>query len=429
MLIAGDKLRVESCLTLFERRLEKQIRGRSPQSKVFFTQAMIDNLKRTLQAKEEGRPLAMISILFPPEILLSMGISVFAFEQYTIQMLSMGLGYEFMDKGEAYGFSKEACSPHKACIGLALEDIFPRPDLLLYTGQIPCDSSAIMAENIEHIYHCPSFWLNLPFEEDERAVKHLVAGLEDMILFIEGHTGVKYNEAKLKEFLERDIIIQDYFLKTQALRGAIPMVMGGKDAFANFGIRMCSEGLPVVVDFMQAQYEECRERIENGIGVVPEERHRLVLCGVYPFWNMGILDWMEEEFGAVTVVDFFNALVGIVSNLDMENISCRNPLETYARKILSVYPCLARLGGPSYLFAEDLGKMAAELRCDSSVFFAHFGCKQTCGFNRIVTDAIMEKADIPSIIVDIDACDPKIMSEEQIKAQIRNYFHVMETRT
>jgi benzoyl-CoA reductase/2-hydroxyglutaryl-CoA dehydratase subunit BcrC/BadD/HgdB len=423
----GEQLRVESCLALFERRLEKQIKKGKPKSKIIFTQTMIDYLKSILKAKEESRPLAMISILFPPEILLSMDIPVFAFEQYTIQMLSFGLGYEFMDRGEAYGFSKEACSPHKACIGLAVEGIFPRPDLLLYTGQIPCDSSAIMAENIEHIYNCPSFWLNLPFDEDEEALKHLVAGLEDMILFIEKHTGAKFNEDKLKEFLERDIIIQDYFAKTQALRGATPTVMGAKDAFANFGIRMCSEGLPAVVDFMQAQYEECWEKIEKGIGVVPEERHRVVLCGVYPFWNMGILDWMEEEFGAVTVVDFFNALVGIISNLNRDEIS-HNPLETYARKILSVYPCLARLGGPSYLFAEDLANTAAKLRCDSSVFFAHFGCKQTCGFNRIVTDAIMEKANIPSVIVDIDACDPKIMSEEQIKDQIRNYFQVLETQ-
>jgi hypothetical protein len=201
--------------------------------------------------------------------------------------------------------------------------------------------------------------------------------------------------------------------------------MGAKDAFANFGIRMCSEGLPVVVDFMRAQYEECKENMEAGIGVVPEERHRVVMSGVYPFWNMKILDWMEEEFGAVAVVDFFNALVGVVGNID--KISS-NPLETYARKILSVYPCLARLGGPSYIFADDLGKMAAEFQCDSSVFFAHFGCKQTCGFNRIVTDAIMEKAGISSVIVDIDACDPKIMSEGQIKGQIRNYFNVLETR-
>ena len=421
----GDKLRLESALDLFEGRLEKQIKYGKEQSKIIFSQAMVDYLRNALRAKEEGRPLAMISILFPPEILLSMDIPVFAFEQYTIQMLSFGLGYEFMDIGEGFGFSKEACSPHKACIGLALEDIFPRPDLLLYTGQIPCDSSAIMAENIEHIYHCPSFWLNLPFREDEEAMKHLVAGLEEMILFIEKHTGAKYSEAKLREFLERDIIIQDYFIKTQALRGAIPTVMGAKDAFANFGIRMCSEGLPVVVDFMRAQYEECKENMEAGIGVVPEERHRVVMSGVYPFWNMKILDWMEEEFGAVAVVDFFNALVGVIGNID--EISS-NPLETYARKILSVYPCLARLGGPSYIFADDLGKMAAEFQCDSSVFFAHFGCKQTCGFNRIVTDAIMEKAGISSVIVDIDACDPKIMSEEQIKGQIRNYFNVLETR-
>jgi len=424
----GDDLRVEACLTLFEKRLERQLREGKERSKIIFSQTMIDYLRRVLRAKEEGQPLAMISILFPPEILLAMDIAVFAFEQYTIQLLSFGLGFLFMERGEAYGFSKEACSPHKACIGLALEDIFPRPDLLFYTGQLPCDSSAIMAENIEYIYRCPSFWLNIPLSEDEEALNHLVAGLEDMILFIESHTGRRFDEERLKEFLYRDLIIHDYFLKTQELRKAIPTVMGAKEAFANFGIRMCSEGLPAVVEFMRVQYEECWERMERGIGVVPEERHRMVMCGVYPFWNMKLLDWMEEEFGAVTVVDFFNGLTGVIRNITPDQIE-HHPLETYARKILSVYPCLARLGGPSYLFAEELGRMAAQLHCDSSIFFAHFGCKQTCGFNRIVTDRLWQRANIPSVIVDIDACDPKVASEEQIKDRIRNYFRVLEDKS
>lgn len=109
---------------------------------------MLEYLQKIVQAQAEGRPLAMISIFFPPEILLSMGLTVFAFEQYTIQLLAFGRGFDYIERGEAFGFSKEACSAHKACVGMAANGIFPTPEILLYTGQLVCDSSAMMAENI-----------------------------------------------------------------------------------------------------------------------------------------------------------------------------------------------------------------------------------------------------------------------------------------
>lgn len=419
----AEQMRIESAIEMFQQRLERQRKPGKKRSQAIFTETMLDYLSNVLQAKAEGRPLAMISIVFPPEILLSMGVAVFAFEQYTIQMLSSGVGYEFMDRGEGYGFSKEACSPHKACVGLAVDGVFPEPDLLLYTGQLPCDSSAMMAEVIGNIYNCPTHWLNVPYKEDEEAVKHLTQGLREVIRFVEEQTGLTYDPEKLREYLVNGIVIQDYFLKTQELRRHVPSVLGAKHNFANFGIRMCSEGLPSVIEFMKAQYAECKELADQGLGVIPEEKHRLLLCGVYPFWNMGILDWMEKEFGAVAVVDFFSALM--MGNLD--EIS-KDPLESYARKILKIYPRLATLGGVSLELAHGFGKMASEFQCDSSLFFAHFGCKQTCGFNRVMTDTILEMSGIPSAIVDMDACDPSIMSEEQIKNQIRQYFHVLEAR-
>lgn len=43
-----------------------------------------------------------------------------------------------------------------------------------------------------------------------------------------------------------------------------------------------------------------------------------------------------------------------------------------------------------------------------------------------MTDTVREIAGLPSAIVTIDACDPSIASENQIKDQIRQYFRLLE---
>ena len=419
----GDQLRVEAAIDLFQERIEKQKEKGKGASKLLFSQSMLEYLQKIVRAQAEGRPLAMISIFFPPEILLSMGLTVFAFEQYTIQLLAFGRGFDYIERGEAFGFSKEACSAHKACVGMAANGIFPTPDILLYTGQLVCDSSAMMAENISYIYQCPTHWLNFPITDDDEAVKHLKRGLEETILFVEKQTGLKYHEAKLRELMERDKLIQDYYVRTQQMRRTIPCTMGGKEAFANFGVRMVNEGLPITLEFMKAQYQESLARLERHQGTVPEERHRVIICGTYPFWYMGLFDWMAREFGAVVVADVFSAMT---AHHTEEVGDTSDPLECLARKTLRIYPQVRVMGKPSYIWAREVGQMAREYQCDASIFFASFTCKQTCGFWRVMTDTVREIAGLPSAIVTIDACDPSIASENQIKDQIRHYFQLLE---
>ena len=55
-------------------------------------------------------------------------------------------------------------------------------------------------------------------------------------------------------------------------------------------------------DFYQALLAELKERVAQGIGVVPEEKFRLMWTGL-PFWyNMRFLNYCEE-FGGVIVIE------------------------------------------------------------------------------------------------------------------------------
>ena len=403
----------------FQKRLEWQEAHGRPHSKLIYTQCMMDYYTRVKEAQEQGKPLAITSILFYPEILLSMGVVTFAAEQYAIQLIASGLGLDYIDKGEAYGFPKEGCSPQKATIGLALEGILPKPDFIVATAQSPCDSSAVMIENLVHIYQSPIYFLNLPYRYDDAGMRALKAELEDLITFVEGQTGLKYDPEKLREFLNNSKEAHDYYLKAHALRARVPTPLGGRDSFSSFGIRMFSEGMPETVEFMKAYYEETLEKAEQGEGAVPNERFRVLVNGAYPFWDMPIFDWMEKEFGAVLVSDLHTRFLS--TPVDTSG----DPLEALARKALISNMGARAFCAPYTERSIELAERAKEYGCNASIYFANFGCKQGCGLIRVVSDAVREYLGVPTVIVEDDAGDPRIVSDAQMKATLAEYFKML----
>ncbi|MDP6560805.1 MAG: 2-hydroxyacyl-CoA dehydratase family protein [Candidatus Binatia bacterium] len=417
-----EQFSVDAMADEFEERMVWQIEHKRERSKQLFSQCMLEYYQRVRDAAREGRPLAFTSVLFWPDLLNSMGLTTFPADQYTIQMIAQGRAQEFIFRGEEFGFYKEACSPHIATVGLAAAGAFPKPDLQYVTAQGPCDSQAALGEALNFIYdYPPIFWLNMPYRDDEETIQYFKEELWDMVQFTEKHTDLKYDEEKLRDMQENARVCEDYFKKIHELRKLIPTPIRSREAFSSLGPRMTSEGRPLITEFMKTQYEEIVERVKNGVAAIPEERHRLVIGGAAPFWCMKLFDWMEEEFGAVIVVDYMNAFprdpIGDTSD----------PLDCLARKAIRT-----NFGGrvnftPSPPHAEAMARIARECQADSALFFAHFGCRQTCGQFRIVTEALKEIADINAGVIDVDIGNPMIVSESQMKYHIAQYFEALET--
>ena len=241
-----------------------------------------------------------------------------------------------------------------------------------------------------------------------------------MIAFLEQHTDHRFSEDALQERLENASACHDLFLEIQEMRFKTPCPLGLRDAYQASSVRTFLEGQPETTEVFRAQHQEVKERVEKGEGAIPNERFRVVTGGVFPFWNMRLFDWMEKEFGAVVVIDFRNRL-----HMD-SMIDTSDPLACLAHKIMYCFP----LGRPQCLpnpeISEEGAEVAKEANCNASIYFTHFGCKITCGGQRVTTDCLRDIAGITSLIVDVDAYDPRVVSESQIKDKISQYFDMLD---
>ena len=220
-LIARDS--VKTMAETFAKRVAKaKANPEFPRSKLLHYECMLDYFERAANAKEKGQPLAWIGLLFPPEMLLAMDVVPFILDQYSIQLIAMGRGFEYFDLGEGYGFDKESCSPHLAIIGGATLGLFPEPDMIVCAGPQPCDSQSAMFDVLGDMTDAPTYWINLPYRTDEEAILYYKKELEGLARFLSEQTGNPFNYEKLRWILENGKETQNYFLELQKLRDRIP---------------------------------------------------------------------------------------------------------------------------------------------------------------------------------------------------------------
>lgn len=155
---------------------------------------------------------------------------------------------------------------------------------------------------------------------------------------------------------------------------------------------------------------------------MPKERHRYAANGAYPFWNMRLLDWLEKEYGAVAVVDLHN-----MTNLEPVG-DTSNPMKCLARKVIYSNVAVSTAVAPYMHCVNTLVDRAIENKADSAIFFAHFGCKQGCGRSRLIVDQLKKRAGISTLILELDAGNPAVVSDAQMKMQLARYFDMLEGR-
>jgi benzoyl-CoA reductase/2-hydroxyglutaryl-CoA dehydratase subunit BcrC/BadD/HgdB len=420
-------MKLQEFIKIFDERVEYFRRFNLPESVEIYFRCMRNYYNRAMTAKEEGKPLAWVSIMCPMEIFLAMDIVPFAVDPYAISISAFSYFKKedciYFDIGDSYGYPADACSPHRACIGLAASNTLPEPDLIYGTAPMPCDSAVAVFDVLSDMKKVPSYFANFEYRYHPKSVQYLKTEFEGLIEFLEKHTGRKLDKERLREIMKISIKANRAMMEVHQLRKKRPCPLRARDGFNSFGMRLAGEGMPETLDFFDGQLREVKGRVERGEGVLAEERLRLVANGPYPFFAMEILDWVQDKYGAIFVADMFNCAPWE----DLDENDPGDPVELLARKWLSFFG-MELLYGAAENTIDYVIDSVKESQVDGSIFFTHFGCKQTCGLQKIYRDKIMQELGLPTLFVDMDISDPKVVSVDQMKGKIHEYIEMIEKK-
>ncbi len=161
--------------------------------------------------------------------------------------------------------------------------------------------------------------------------------------------------------------------------------------------------------------DEVRQRAEQGIGVIEQERIRLFWDNIPLWYNMGLFNAFED-WGAVFVAETYSAAWSM-------RMDPRKPIESLALKSLVSYPMASCT---SIRKRRDMVLQACrQYRIDGAVLHSNKSCVPISLGQMDIKQALEEELGIPSVVVDGDHMDDRNFSAGQFRARVEAFLEML----
>lgn len=380
------------------------------------------------KAKAEGRPVAWVTSTFPVEMLIAMDVIPVWPENYASVCAARQVSVRLCEAAEREGFSRDLCSYARCVLGSIFEkkDLpeggMPKPDFLV-ASTCACDTHLKWFQVVSRRLNCPLFLLDVPYNItsadsenlESRHIEHYVSQLEELISFLEKQTGTKLDKDKLRETTALSDRTSDLWMEIQDYRKTIPTPMGGRDAFSAVFFMLCIPGTQMAVDFYERLRHEVRDRTKSNVGIIENEKYRLVWDNLPMWFNLRFFDYLNS-LGIVIVAETF-------SHVWAGSLDPSKPLESLARKYLPNF-ANATVGRRIDLIVS----LAKTFDADGVVLPTNWGCRMMSIGETIVKDAVYRKLGVPSLIIDVDSSDWRNYNKAQVKTKIEAFIEMLSKR-
>lgn len=402
-----------------------------------------------------GGPLAWCMAGVSSELLVALDIPWEWPENFGTLCAARQVATAFCERAEAEGYSPDLCSYVRNTMGyvsrqVELGTIPPEapkggmgvPTMLLGSG-FTCDPRVKWFQSLASryiplpVYHTDP--MSPPHDvdvDDPRIAAHyleqLRETLRDQVAFLEGQTGRVLDRGRLREAMANSQEAIALLWEVHELRKAVPCPMGSEDFLTGAVIPLLFMlGERETVEYFRCLRDEVRDRVARGIGVVPDERFRLVWMGLPPWYNLGFFNEMGA-MGAVFPIETVY-YVGAPVKLDLSD-----PLEALAQRTwqraawahrwgAEVIPEICNPAGLSAPGTRLIRRWVRDYRLDGAVMHRTRSCRAV-SWGQVHLKNQLEEEGIPSLIIESDMADPRSWADAAIKGQVRAFLDAVSAQ-
>jgi benzoyl-CoA reductase/2-hydroxyglutaryl-CoA dehydratase subunit BcrC/BadD/HgdB len=393
--------------------------------------------EREDKGRQPGQKVAWCGIAVPKQPLQAMDILAYYPEQYGTVVATRGDPRRFISVAEAYGLGSEMCGYARITIGYILEGLpedaplggMLKPDMLITTTAV-CDTRVKWWELMGELLDVPVFILEFPDlppmgrggatlkpgemdttgiqmnrEDTPHATHFSIENYIGFQSFLEKNCGKPMDHERLVVVSKAASKVSRIRREINEYRKAIPTPMGAGDAFSAMFPGTYMPGTELADRFYTKLREEVRSRMENKIGIVPNEQFRLVWSGI-PFWyNMGLINYFEEKGGVVVIDTQYGAA----------SLTGGNPKREPKR------------WGMNGMVAAVV-KAVIDYNCDGAVLSFTPTCRALYIVQQEIQNTLKEELGVPSILLESDMVDPTSFNEGQTMTRIDAFIEVVSEK-
>ncbi len=377
-------------------------------------QTMVENFKAAFNAMDNNKPIVWVEWIGNTEILG--GFDVASFNPEALVIFGRDNVPVLCETAENQGTAIEHCSAIKTSIGSYLLEQIPHPTAII-AGSHPCDTSVAGYQALQYLTNAPLFTLDAPYWHDDVSYKYYEQQIWELIDFLEEHLDQKIDFEKLKKTCEQINQVNYYLRELSEMSRAIPCPVSIMALASAWVAREIDVRSPSISTMLEKTYKATKERYNAGKGIASKEKIRLMIWFPEPIYAIHILNWMQEKFGAVTVIDF----IAHISNIPIDTSTNETMVRDIAKEQMNL--AMARqCSGPVELMTDEFEKCLDEYSVDCMIFMGHNGCKHGWGAVKIFKD-ICKKRKLPSLFLSLDVMDKRHTSAEELENQIAEFFN------
>lgn len=404
-----------------------------------------DMSQRAHAAVAEGKPVAYSFMGGPHgEILRAMDIVPIWTENYAAICAAKRQADAFITKAETEGYPRNLCSYCTSILGIdatrkeigALPDSadggLEKPTVMLGSGMMICDpryKAYQAAQRYNDVPYHVIDWLWPPVttplaEVQDYYIKYMIEQLWDLVAFLERNTGHKMNWDRLSEIVDLSERTIQVWHEAFQFRKAIPAPMPAEDAMNTMVPGWFLLGTQESLDFFNNLYQELKDRVDKKIGVVPNEKYRLMwAAGLPPWYALAMFNYFEA-MGAVTAIEI------TYHPPDPVEIPqhVKHPLERIAWRNFKQFSTMmgsADEGGRDPMVNRVL-KMCDDYHIDGLLMHRAMTCRTVHVGEIHMANVLKEYTNRPILILEGDIIDMSAFDEAGAQVKIDNFMELLE---
>lgn len=391
----------------------------APLAKVY-----LDHHNQIIDCAQTGKPFIASYFQCEPEIFVAMDLPWYTFLTPTF-MGSLNPTLEAEIDATESMFGKDLCTIMRTA-GYAIEaDITPIPSAVVAMLH-PCDATTVIHQLMmsnPNWKDVPIFGADPPYWEDDRSMDYYTEEIRRMITFLEEHTGHTLDQDRLKEVIEESNKMYVLWAEYNELRKAVPCPHGFGLGLQAFGVAMnLLVGHPIGTQWFKDLLDDAETLVKAGKGKVEEEKFRLFWFDVQ---NLGLsqdlFPWLEEEWGAVIVMDMF----GICPYKPIDTTNMDTMLRGLANRYLYEVPMIRQARGLAENFLRDIRMVVDEYNVNCVVYPGHMGHKDGSATVGMMREQCRE-LDVPYLYIGMDIYDSRYTTTDEIKDKFSQLFSTID---
>ncbi len=381
-------------------------------------------LEEAFHAHELGKLIGYSTAISPVELFVAHDIIPIYPENHAVANLTAKKGAEMCSITENLGYTSHLCAYARSDLayrqtGMTVTKGIPEPDLFLACNA-QCFTLTKWFQILARKGNLPLFVFDTPeYVMDKKAreeiVKYCVVQMKELISFLEEVTKKKFDYDRLKEVMKYSAASSILYKKFLDMAQHKPSPISIFDALIGMAIAVYRRGTQECVDYYQTLCDEIQVKVDQGIGVVQNEKYRLYWENLPVWFKFSDHAKLLGSYGAVILTSLYVHAWSLEFDLD------KDPLVTLAENYVNRF---------SNSTIEDRADMAIELfrkySMNGMIMFMNRSCKAVSFAVPTLKDILTKKTGIPALVFESDMGDQRFYAESQVRTRIEAYFETLD---